>query len=391
MKGKNQSSLKEENTSVVLKLLRENQGMSRADIVRSTNLTPPTVSRIVAFLIENNLLTEKKIKSNNVGRNPIGLYFNNDAFYIISIDFSYLHIIGAVMNLSGKIIEQTSIEVKSDSFSRRDMDKVERIISSFVNHFPIRRILGIGFSCPGMIDHDKGIVISVPHFPKINNLPVKKILEEKYGLRTIVINDANAEAVGEKYFGSGRGVSDFLLLHLGYGIGSGIILNNKLYTGNFGVSGEIGHTSIDRKGGKQCDCGNRGCVELYAGLNGILSDVSKSCGRKVSTVSQLRELVSHKNERTIKILEDKAKLIGYVLVNAVNLLAPKKIIISGPLTSLEDVIIKPMRELIEKRSFYGIGKKIPIVRSKLEGNNCLIGAMTVVLEEFLEKPYDFIS
>ncbi len=391
MKGKNQSNLKEENTSVILKLLRGNQGMSRADIVRSTNLTPPTVSRLVAFLIDNNLITEKKSRSNNVGRKPIGLYFNNDAFYIISIDFSYLHIIGAVMNLSGKVIEQTSMQVRSDLFSRNDMDKIKEIISPFIEHFHKERILGIGFSCPGMIDHEKGIVVSVPHFPKINNLPVKKIMEEEFGLHTIVINDANAEAVGEKYFGSGRGVSDFLLLHLGYGIGSGIILNNRLYTGNFGVSGEIGHTSVDRKAGKQCDCGNRGCVELYAGLSGILSDVSQTCGKKVSTISQLKELVTHRDKRAIRVLEEKAELVGYVLVNVVNLLAPKKIIVSGPVASLGDIIIKPMRKVVEKRSFYGIGKKIPIVSSKLRGNNCLIGATTVVLEEFLEKPYNFIS
>jgi len=391
VKGKNQSSLKEENTSVVLKLVRENPGISRADIVRITNLTPPTVSRLAAFLIGNNLIIERKSESNNVGRKPIGLYFNRDAFYIIGIDFSYLHIDGAVMNLSGKIIEEASVQLESILFSKKDMGKIKKIIYSFIKHFGKDKILGIGFSSPGMINHRKGTIISIPNFPKIKNLPVKEILEKEFDLHTIVANDANAEAVGEKYFGYGRDISDFVLLHLGYGIGLGIILRDKLYTGNFGVSGEIGHTSIDRRTGKQCDCGNKGCVELYAGLEGILSDVSKIYGKKVSTIGQIKKLVGNKDRKTIGVLREKAMLIGYVLVNVVNLLAPEKIVVSGPVASLDSAIIEPMRKVVEERSFYGVGRKIPIVHSKLKENNCLAGAMTMVLEKFLEKPYKFLS
>ncbi len=388
MKGKNQSFLKEQNTSVVLKLVRANPGISRADIVRMTGLTAPTVSRITNSLIEKNVLTERKIDLNSVGRKPFGLYFNNSAFNIVGIDFSYLHITGALIDLSGRIVKKKILRVNSREFGKDDLKKVVEIVRFLFSQKGDAQILGIGFASPGMIDHKNGILMRIPHFPKLKNVPVKKILEEEFGVHTNVVNDANAEAVGEKHFGAGNDVKDFVLLHLGYGIGMGIVLKGKLYTGNFGVSGEIGHTSIDRKTGKKCDCGNIGCVELYAGLEGILNDISAEIGENVGSAVEVKKFL--KNEKVLRILKEKGELIGYVLVNVVNLLAPQKIIVTGSVSSIGDPLIEPMRRIVYERSFYGVGKKIPIVLSKTGKNCTIIGAATTILEYFSEKPYDFI-
>lgn len=390
MRGKNQSYLKEKNTSVILKLVRSNPGISRAEIVRVSGLTAPTVSRLADFLIQNGIIRERKKKTKSIGRNPIGLYFNEDAFYIIGIDFSYLYVTGALINLSGKIILKQTIPINSESFSDKDFSKVQKVIRSLMSKAGGKKILGVGFSSPGMIDHKSGVLIRIPNFHLLKNVPVKDIIEKEFNLPTIVANDANVEAVGEKHFGFGRDVSDFVLLHIGYGIGMGIIIDKKLYTGNFGVSGEIGHTSIDRRKGRKCDCGNRGCVELYAGLMGILSDVSNKLGKKILTVNELKMLVSNGNNETINVLKEKGKLIGYVLVNVINILAPQKVIVTGSVSSIGNPIIAPIKMVVDKRSFYGIGKNIPIVLSKLGKNNTLIGAATTVLEQFLEKPYSFL-
>ncbi|MCD6426725.1 MAG: ROK family transcriptional regulator [Caldisericaceae bacterium] len=390
MKGKNQRFLKEENTSVILKLIKENPGISRADIVRISGLTAPTVSRLTNKMVENGIINEKKAEITGVGRKPFGLYFNENAFYIIGIDFSYLHITGALVNLSGKIKERKTMKVNSNTFSEKDIPRIVNLVNYLISRKGKSNILGIGFSSPGMVDHKNGILISIPHFPNFKNVPIKEILESEFGLCTVVSNDANAEAVGEKHFGFGKNVSDFVLLHLGYGIGMGIIIRKKLYTGNFGVSGEIGHTSVDRKTGKKCDCGNVGCVELYAGLKGILEDVSAVLNKKVTSVSELKKLI--RNKKVSSVIKEKGELIGYVLVNVVNLLAPEKIIVTGSVvSSIGEPIIKPIKETIDARSFYGVGKRIPIILSELGKNCTLVGAATTVLEYFLEKPYDFIE
>lgn len=132
-------------------------------------------------------------------------------------------------------------------------------------------------------------------------------------------------------------------------------------------------------------------MELDIGLMGILSDVSNKLGKKISTVDELKILVSNGNYETINILKEKGKLIGYVLVNVINLLAPQKVIVTGSVSSIGSLIIAPIKMVVDKYSFYDIGKNIPIVLSELGKNSTLIRVATTVFEQFLEKPYDFIS
>jgi len=147
-----------------------------------------------------------------------------------------------------------------------------------------------------------------------------------------VSNDANAEALAEMYFGVGKDVDDFLLLHIGFGIGGGIVLNKKLYAGNFGVSGEIGHISVDKDFGLECDCGNRGCVELYANLNKIISEIGKITNKSNLTIDETYEILKNNNELALKVVHEKGEIIGNMLVSVVNLVSPKRIIISGPIS-----------------------------------------------------------
>lgn len=252
------------------------------------------------------------------------------------------------------------------------------------------KVIGAGFSAPGLINSEAGVVISVPNFPSIRNLQVRQMVEARFGFPTFVINDANAEAIAEKFFGQGRDALDFVLVHLGYGIGAGIIVGGRLYTGNFGVSGEIGHTSVDRRHGKWCDCGNRGCVELYAGLRGILEDASAQMGRQVS-FAELQQLGASGDAKILSLLKEKGELIGYAVVNLVNLLAPQRIIVTGQVAALGAPILEPMKRVVTERCFYHIADQVSITLSSLSENSTLLGAMTVVLDDFLENPYDFMT
>jgi predicted NBD/HSP70 family sugar kinase len=390
MKGKNQKNLKEENTSVILKLIHENRGISRADIVRLTKLAPPTVSRIVSFLIGNSLTNEEKGETNNIGRKPFSLYFNGDNFYVLSIEISYLYLKFGIVTISGKVIKTETVNTTVNLTENDLKDKLFEIGNTLLNNFKKEKFLGIGISAPGMIDSENGIIISVPNLSHIKRVNIQDTISNYFHLPVLIANDANAEAVGEKYFGEGKNVRDFILLHIGYGVGAGIILDKKLYAGNFGVSGEIGHTSINRNDGKICDCGNKGCVELYVGYKQIIEDCSKATKVKITNLEEVRSLLLEDNKQVSEIIREKGELIGYVLVNAVNLLAPQKIVVTGPVTDLGDYILNPIKKVVEERSFYEIGKKIPIVASKLKNNSGLIGAMTIVLDNFLEKPYTYL-
>lgn len=388
--GKNQTSIKTENTSSILRTVHETSDTSRADLVRLTGLTAPTVSRIVGFLVDQGVVTESPGASTGVGRKPVVLHFNGRSRCIVAIDFSWAHVRTALMDLGGGILDHTERAIDARGSIKTEFEKVMETVQELLNRHRGVKVIGAGFSAPGLINSESGVIIGVPNFPSIRNLQVRQMIEARFGFPTFVINDANAEAIAEKFFGQGRDASDFVLVHLGYGIGAGIIIGGRLYTGNFGVSGEIGHTSVDRRHGKWCDCGNRGCVELYAGLRGILEDVSAQVGRQLS-FAELQQLGAEGDPKILSVLKEKGELIGYAVVNLVNLLAPQRIIVTGQVAALGAPILEPMKRIVTERCFYHIADQVSITLSSLSENSTLLGAMTVVLDDFLENPYDFMT
>ncbi|MEN6387731.1 MAG: ROK family transcriptional regulator [Candidatus Cryosericum sp.] len=388
--GKNQTSVKVENTSSILRAIYETSDISRADLVRLTGLTAPTVSRIVSFLVEQGVITESPGKRNGVGRKPVVLHFNGRSRYIVAIDFSWAHVRVAIMDLGGGILDRSEHAIDPRGQAKAEFEIAISAIQESLNRHPGIKIIGIGFAAPGLINSESGTIISIPNFPSIRNLQVRQLLEERFGYPTFVVNDANAEAIAEKFFGQGRDASDFVLVHLGYGIGAGLIVGGRLYTGNFGVSGEIGHTSVDRRHGKWCDCGNRGCLELYAGLRAVLEDVSVRLGRQVQFI-ELQQLASEGDGKVLEVLKDKGELIGYALVNIVNIVAPQRIILTGQVAALGSPIFEPMKHVISERCFYRVADQISITLSSLAENSTLLGAMTIVLDDFLEDPYSFLN
>lgn len=388
--GKNQTSIKVENTSSILRAIYESNDISRADLVRLTGLTAPTVSRIVSFLADQGIVTETPGESTGVGRKPIVLHFNGRSRYVVAIDFAWGRVRVAIMDLGGGILDRTEHAIDPQGSAKAEFDKAMSAVQQLLDRHRTIKIIGIGFAAPGLINSESGTVISIPNFPSIRNLQIRQLLQARFGYPTFVVNDANAEAIAEKFFGQGRDTSDFVLVHLGYGIGAGIVIRGRLYTGNFGVSGEIGHTSVDRKHGKWCDCGNRGCLELYAGLRGILEDVSLQLGRKV-LLSELQQLASDGDAKALDVLKEKGELIGYALVNIVNILAPERIIVTGQVAALGSAVLEPMKRVIADRCFYHVADQVSITISSLADNSTLLGAMTIVLDDFLEYPYNFLN
>lgn len=389
MKGKNQSSLKAENTSTILRLVRENAGISRADIVRKTNLAPPTVSRIVSFLIDKKLVKEEMSNGGSVGRKPMSLYFDGSFYHVVSIDFTYSGISMAVINFNGKIFDRISVSIGLDVGSQEAVNLIKTKGEELIGKAKGKKIIGIGVSAPGMIDSEKGVTISTPNLANIRDVPIASELRKHFRLPVMVVNDANAEALAEKYFGKGAGIRDFVVIHTGFGIGSGIVLDHKLYKGNFGVSGEIGHFSINSQGPK-CDCGNSGCVELYVGAANILERCSVEAGVSIVSLAEAFVEMERGNKIVEKVVKEAAEKLADVVLGLVNLLAPLRIIISGPFTELGDYFLRPLKQRVEERSFYGFAKNIEFVYSDFGEESGIIAGMTVVLDSFLEHPYSFL-
>lgn len=245
---------------------------------------------------------------------------------------------------------------------------IERIIEIIEQYDNIDRV---GVSTAGQVDSENGIVVySTDNIPYYTGMRVKSLIENKTGIPTFVENDVNCAALGEAYFGAAKGVSDFICLTLGTGVGGAIFLNNKLYKGSSSSAGELGHMII-HSGGKQCTCGGEGCYECYASASALIKAVNKVSPVELNAF----QIFEKENIEKPEIRSEIDKWIDEIIVGLVNIIYifnPSMIVLGGGIMN-EDYII----ELIDRKIYSRLMdnfKNVKIVRPKLGNDAGMIGA-----------------
>lgn len=252
---------------------------------------------------------------------------------------------------------------------------------------------GIGLGVPGMVDFKRGVVVFSPHLP-LRNTPFRKMVQAHYRLPTYLDNDASLAALGEKYYGAGKGVWNIVMITIGTGIGGGIIINDKIYRGVTGSAAEIGHMVIDING-PRCQCGNFGCFEELASGDAIARR-ARAALKKPSTSSMLDmvegnlkkitgEVVTRAAREGDKlarqILQDVGFIIGIGLANIINIFNPGMVILGGGVMEGDEFIIKVAREVVAKRALIPNKDVVKIVHAKLGNKAGILGAAALVLQE----------
>lgn len=255
---------------------------------------------------------------------------------------------------------------------------------------------GIAIGAPGPLDPWVGVLHNPPNLPGWDTVPIKQLFEERYGLRTVVGNDANLAAVGEHSYGAGRGVADLIYVTVSTGIGGGIIADNRLQLGHRGFAGEIGHMTIDLNG-PVCACGNVGCLEslgsgtaiartareqVEAGAETVLNRVNP----ERITARMVTEAASHGDEVSRRILRDAGVALGVGMVNLAHILNPQRIIIGGGVSNAGPLLWEPMLEVLERRTFAPNRKGLDIVPAALGDDAGLLGGVAMITLEFCNSP-----
>lgn len=245
---------------------------------------------------------------------------------------------------------------------------IERVIEIIEQYDGIDRV---AVSTAGQVDSENGIVVySTDNIPYYTGMRVKSLIENKTGIPTFVENDVNSAALGEAHFGAAKGVSDFVCLTLGTGIGGAIFLNNKLYKGSASSAGELGHMII-HSGGKQCTCGGEGCYECYASASALIKAVNKVSPVELNAF----QIFEKENIEKPEIRSEIDKWIDEIIVGLVNIIYifnPSMIVLGGGIMN-EDYII----ELIDRKIYTRLMdnfKNVKIVRPKLGNDAGMIGA-----------------
>ena len=248
-------------------------------------------------------------------------------------------------------------------------------------------VAGIGVGVAGLIGREEKKVLISPNLHIIEKIDLVSAIEEKFGIPVFMENDANAAAFGELWAGAGKGLSNFVLLTLGTGIGGGIVYRKRL----LGVSSEIGHMSINADGEK-CSCGNYGCLELYASVRAILSRASsaleagrESILREYSggnfyklTTEDVHRAAFDGDSLARELLKNAGRYLGIGIANIVNLMSPEAVILAGGLTGAWDLYVQEAIKEASRRALKELIDKVRIIPSLLKDDAGVIGAAGLV-------------
>ena len=381
----NHHVVKEGNKSLVLKKIINHSPISRAAVAQEVGLNKGTVSSLVNDLLEDHLIYESGPGKSSGGRRPVMLLFNEKAGYSVGVDIGVNYLLGVLTDLNGNICNEKEVSFKNLSYEEIEVQLFNTIdyLMASAPKSP-HGIIGIGVGVPGIVDNDGEILLA----PNLNwkNLNLKLVLENKYHLPVIIENEANAGAYGEKKFGAGKDSEHIIYVSAGIGIGVGLILNGSLYKGSNGFSGELGHMTI-QVNGPTCRCGNKGCWELYASEQALLTAAEKmnlaSLTGKELELSDLLALAEQGDPKVISLFEQAGDYLGVGINNIINGFNPQQVIIGNRMASSYKWLNKTLTDRVSNQALWFQQNDLTICFSELGTFSSALGASAFSIENFL--------
>ncbi len=388
----NIKSMRIANISLVLDTIRRMGPISRYDISKITKLSPSAVSNIVENLISVGIVKESPAQITKVGRRPIELTLNEIGYYPIGIEIEKDKITGILMSLSGKILRKEIINLDSTDVNTvlTGVIQVYGVLTKDVNK---EEIIGVGIAVPGTINRKEGTCIFSPNLGWRNANIKEFLLRYIKDVPVFIEHIVKAVAYGELWYGAGIGKDNIICVRVGSGVSAGLVLDGKLYRGPDDRAGEFGHTIVERNG-KKCKCGSYGCLESYVSTQVLFEKVMEGIQKNAYTrvnienkskdeiLDEIIEAGRNGDRFILNIFEEMGTYLGIGIANLINLFNPEMIIIAGGLSKAEDLLLEPVRRIVNLHAFPPIPE---IITTKLGGLTGPIGAASEVIEETLLK------
>jgi predicted NBD/HSP70 family sugar kinase len=351
------------------------------------------VTAAVRELIQQGLVYEDGVGKSSGGRKPILVKFFSDSKFIIAVAITNSSIIIAETNLEAKIRRQKKFPVNNLT-GKLFIDYLIKSVNQFLKAYPdLTKCIGISITSPGIIDVNKAVICENTKL-KLKNIPLKEMMEKQFKLKIWLENDANAIVLAEKRFGEYRKFKNLIYITIDDGVGAGIVVNEHIFRGCSGGTGEFGHTTIDRNG-ILCDCGNRGCLENYVNWPAIYSKVISSIEQGKHTMmlelakGDINRITSsifcsalEKNDQLAKeIITDTAAYLATGIVNLVNLLNPDIIILGGEVAYNNHFLISQLKKLVFQQALTNLTNKLEICPISLGKDFRIIASAAIPLQE----------
>ncbi|USK48111.1 ROK family protein [Bacillus sp. CMF12] len=372
MEKHDQLLMKRQNKNLVLDILKTKSPISRIDIAKMTGMSPTSITRIVSELQLQGYVKETEAVASGVGRKATLLEVCGDVLYTIGIEIDKSLLKVGIVNYVGEMVSiHKNIRNESESYIET-LHKINAIIRKIMeeNQIPANKIIGLAVGLPGYIDYKNGIV-KVSDQLKWKDASLAEDLQKLTSFNVIVDNELKMKIVAESFTGKAKDSQNSILVGIGSGIGSSIMLNGEIYRGETNNAGEIGHTVIDPTG-NVCNCGKIGCLATYISEGAILAD-----SRKVKDISSIEDVFQSYRDRepwALNIMDRASTYIALAISNLLCLYNPEVIILSG--NTIEK--LPEMKEAIEQKCelyiWEPLKQSVRIVYSELSDNGVVLGA-----------------
>ena len=307
--------------------------------------------------------------------------------FVVGIDIGGTNTVFGIVDARGTVLASSSIKTLKHSDFNDYVDELHSELTKLLNDTDtVGKIQGIGIGAPNA-NYFTGLIENCANLPWPTPLPLARIVSEKFDIPVAITNDANAAAIGEMTYGAARGLKDFIMITLGTGVGSGIVINGQLVYGHDGFAGELGHVISKRNNGRLCGCGRTGCLETYCSATGVARTAREFLEIK-SEPSLLRNIpVDQITSKDVydaavqgdaianQIFESTGNILGEALADFTVFSAPEAFVIFGGLAKSGELLFRPMRNSMEKNMLSIWKGKVKILPSELkEADAAVLGA-----------------
>ena len=313
--------------------------------------------------------------------------------YVVGIDMGGTNTVFGIVDARGHVIARSSIRTQQYADIKDYIDSLHEEMMKIIEAVGgINLIRGIGVGAPNA-NYYSGNIEHAANLPWKGIIPFTQMLTEKFGVPASITNDANAAAMGEMTYGAARGMKNFIMITLGTGVGSGIVIDGKIVYGHDGFAGELGHTTVVRQNGRLCGCGKYGCLEAYASANGVARTTREILGttdrdsllRKLDidtiTSKDVYDAAVEGDAVAKDIFEFTGRMLGEKFADFIAFSSPEAIVMFGGLTKSGSFIMDPVRKYMDLNVMPQWSGKVKLMFSDLkESDAAVLGASALAWE-----------
>ena len=370
------ASLRTANQRRVVEALRaaKQSELSQAEISRATELAPATVSNIVKGLSAAGFLESES----GAGRRGATVKIARGAGLVAGVDFGHTHLQIALGDLSGDVLGTIALPLKNDHDHTEGLGLAAELLDTLLAGQGADRseLRAVGMGLPAPISNS-GTIDSGSILPGWVGVDAAAVARAKFGVSTLVDNDANLGALAEHALGVGVGSTSMAYLKISSGVGCGLILEGKVFRGGLGTAGEIGHLTMDENG-PLCRCGSRGCLEAYVGTEALIAQFA---GRQPGiTATALIALALDGDTGAQRLIEDSGRYLGRAAAILANVLGLELIVIGGDMIAAGDLLFDGVRNGIRRHALEPVAKTVRVEQAALGDKSSAIGSLLFALE-----------